>query len=220
VTELQLRAIWRKTNGHCHFCGDPVSLRKRGYKRQRADGYWEVDHVLQRAKGGPMSFENCLPACTSCNRLRWHRRGPAIRELLVLGLIAKFEIQKLTEIGKQLVRLRAEQVRRTARRRQWTSVAQIKLRDPVLIEQIHHEDRKALIRFLTKHLQRSFTAGELHKHTGVAKNGLDAFLRLVLRFQSSAARVVTLSEAVLQKRELDAVVTPHMRFRKCRILKK
>ena len=111
MTELQLRAIWQKTNGHCHFCGDSVSLRKRGYRRQRADGCWEVDHVIQRDKGGSVSIENCLPACTSCNRLRWHRRGAALRELLVLGLIAKSEIEKLTETGKDLVRLRASQVR-------------------------------------------------------------------------------------------------------------
>ena len=58
MTELQLRAIWKKTNGHCHFCGDPVSLRKRGYRRQRADGCWEVDHVVQRDKGGPRLIEN------------------------------------------------------------------------------------------------------------------------------------------------------------------
>jgi HNH endonuclease len=161
VTELQLREIWKKTDGHCHFCGDPVSLRKRGYRRQRADGCWEVDHVVQRHRGGEVSIKNCLPACTSCNRLRWHRRGAAIRELLVLGLIAKSEIEKLTETGKGLVRLRAEQTRRTARRRNWRSVGQINLRDPVLIEEIRQKNRQTLIRFLKKHLNRNFTAAQL-----------------------------------------------------------
>ena len=52
MTESQFREIWKKTNGHCHFCGDPVSLRKRGYRRKRADGCWEVDHVIQRDRGG------------------------------------------------------------------------------------------------------------------------------------------------------------------------
>ena len=181
MTATQLREIWKKTNGHCHFCGDPVSLRKRGYRRQRADGCWEVDHVIQRHKGGEVSIENCLPACTSCNRLRWHRRGASIRELLVLGLIAKSEIEKLTETGKELVRLRAGQVTRTAKRRKWPSVAQLKLRDPVLIEQVHQEDRKTLIRFLRKHLKRSFTAAELGRQTGVAKKWVRRLLETSLK---------------------------------------
>jgi hypothetical protein len=181
VTERQLREIWKKTDGHCHFCGDPVSLRKRGYRRQRADGCWEVDHVIQRRRGGSVSSENCLPACTSCNRLRWHRRGAAIRELLVLGIIARHEIDKLTETGKELVKLRAAQLRRTARRRKWTSVAQIRLRDPVLIEQIHQEHRKTLIRFLRKQLKRSFTAAELSRHTGVAKKWVRRLLETSLK---------------------------------------
>jgi hypothetical protein len=181
VTELQLRAIWRKTSGHCHFCGDPVSLRKRGYRRQRADGCWEVDHVVQRDKGGPRLIDNCLPACTSCNRLRWHRKGPALRELLVLGIIAKGEIEKLTETGKTLVRLRGEQVRRTARRRKWSSVGQINLRDPVLIEEIRQKNRQTLIRFLKKHLKRSFTAAELSSHTGVAKKWVRRLLDTSLK---------------------------------------
>jgi HNH endonuclease len=181
VTELQLREIWKKTDGHCHFCGDPLSLRKRGYRRQRADGCWEVDHVVQRHRGGEVSTENCLPACTSCNRLRWHRRGAAIRELLVLGLIAKSEIEKLTETGKGLVRLRAGQTRRIARRRKWRSVGQINLRDPVLIEEARQKNRQTLIRFLKKHLKRSFTAAELSSHTGVTKKWMRRLLDTSLK---------------------------------------
>lgn len=181
MTEAQFREIWKKTNGHCHFCGDPVSLSKRGYRRIRADGCWEVDHVVQRHRGGSVSTENCLPACTSCNRLRWHRRGAAIRELLVLGMIARREIDKLSGTGKELVRLRTEQIRRTARRRKWSSVGQIKLRDPVLIEEIRQKNRQTLIRFLKKHLKRSFTAAELSSHTGVAKKWVRRLLDTSLK---------------------------------------
>jgi HNH endonuclease len=181
LTEKQLREIWKKTNGHCHFCGDSISLRKRGYRRQRADGCWEVDHVIQKAKGGSITTENCLPACTSCNRLRWHRKGAALRELLLFGLIAKAEIEKLTETGKDLVRLRASRVSRTARRRNWPSVAQLKLRDPVLLEQIHQDNRKTLIRFLRKRLKQSFTAAELGRQTGVAKKWVRRLLETSLK---------------------------------------
>jgi hypothetical protein len=30
MTETLLHEIWNKTNGHCHFCGDPVSFRNSG----------------------------------------------------------------------------------------------------------------------------------------------------------------------------------------------
>lgn len=106
VSEKQLREIWEKTKGHCHFCGDPVDFKKRGWKPKKQKGYWEVDHVIQRGKGGSKSHENCLPACTRCNRLRWHRKGKALRELLEFGLIAKKEIKKSSSIGDALLELK------------------------------------------------------------------------------------------------------------------
>jgi len=39
--ESQLRAIYDRTSGHCHFCGDPVAFEKRGWSDD-PDGYWEV----------------------------------------------------------------------------------------------------------------------------------------------------------------------------------
>ncbi len=48
--------------------------------------------------------ENCLPACTRCNRLRWHRTGDGLRDLLLYGVIAVKEIKGGTCIGKQLRR--------------------------------------------------------------------------------------------------------------------
>ena len=91
MRETQLRSIWEKTKGHCHFCGDRVVFEKRGGKKvEDLTGYWEADHIIQRAKGGSKSAENCLPACTKCNKLRWHRAGENLRELLVLGAIRQF----------------------------------------------------------------------------------------------------------------------------------
>ena len=91
--------IWTKTGGVCHLCGDSIDLHSRGYRAGRADGYWEIDHIRQRAKGGSSAIENCLPACTTCNRLRWHRTGDQFRELLVWGLVARQEVKKLSETG-------------------------------------------------------------------------------------------------------------------------
>jgi hypothetical protein len=116
MTEGQLRAIWERTGGHCHFCGDPVKFEKRGWAVQ-LDGHWEVDHVIQRGKGGARSVQNCLPACTRCNRLRWHRAGAAVRELLELGLIAREEIQRRTVVGLTLADLHSDRSKLNQNRR-------------------------------------------------------------------------------------------------------
>ena len=170
MTEAQCLEIWKKTNGHCHFCGDPISLRKRGYRRQRADGSWEVDHVVQRDKLGLSSIDNYLPACTSCNRLRWHRKGPQLRELLVLGIIAKREMERFSETGKRLIELRHRQLKTNQRRCSGKPARTKSPIDPVLKAQIRQEERDLLIGFLKKHRNRSFSARELRKDTGVPKS--------------------------------------------------
>ncbi len=116
MREYELRAIFDKTSGHCHFCGDPIKFENRGWALTM-DGHWEVDHVIQRDKGGAKTAENCLPACTRCNRLRWHRSGDAVRELLWLGTIAMREIKYGTRVGKQLETLRQERLDENAMRR-------------------------------------------------------------------------------------------------------
>jgi 5-methylcytosine-specific restriction endonuclease McrA len=112
----RLWSIFSKTNGHCHFCGDPLSFERRGWAAT-FDGHWEVDHVIQQDKGGAKSDLNCLPACTRCNRLRWHRNGDDMRELLLLGVIAKHEIKKRTRIGAELSRLKQVRLTENAGRR-------------------------------------------------------------------------------------------------------
>jgi hypothetical protein len=105
MNDRSLREIYDKTTGHCHFCGDTIKFENRGWA-EKPDGHWEVDHVVQRDKGGAKTSENCLPACTRCNRLRWHRTGDAIRDLLLLGVIAVKEIKDGSRIGLELERLR------------------------------------------------------------------------------------------------------------------
>ena len=116
MNDSKLRQIWEKTQGHCHFCGDPVEFEKRGWNEDLT-GYWEVDHVIQRDKGGEDSVDNYLPACTRCNRLRWHRTGGDIRELLLLGLIAQSEVKKGTSLGNSLEKLKAKRLRNNENRR-------------------------------------------------------------------------------------------------------
>jgi hypothetical protein len=176
MTEAQYREIWKKTNGHCHFCGDPVSLRKRGYHRQRADGCWEVDHVIQRDKAGLSNIANYLPACTACKRLRWHRSGAELREVLRLGLIAKREMDAFTSTGKRLIILTHRQVKLNQRRRMGSSLPLRKRVDPVLKAQARRTEREQLIRFLKKNRKRNFSAAELKKSTNIPKSRVRSLL--------------------------------------------
>ena len=70
------------------------------------------------SSAGSHSPENCLPACTRCNRLRWHRTGKDVRELLLLGLIAQGQINKKTQTGFKLEELRQKRLAANRRRRQ------------------------------------------------------------------------------------------------------
>jgi 5-methylcytosine-specific restriction endonuclease McrA len=117
-SNLQLREIFQRTSGHCHFCGDKLRLEKYGDSSTNEPiGTWEADHVIQRGKGGSKSAANCLPACVRCNRLRWHRKGKQLRELLLLGLVANDEIKKRTETGKKLLVLKKSRLKKNESRR-------------------------------------------------------------------------------------------------------
>jgi hypothetical protein len=197
----RIREIWAKTGGRCHFCGDRVSLRKRGYRRGRADGSWEIDHVTQAAKGGRSGIENYLPACTGCNRLRWHRNGAQIRRLLILGIIASQEMQKHTDVGTELVRLEDRRKRQNRyRHKTKIYVKRNRLTDPVLMDRRRHEERQLLEQYLRKRRRRSFTARELKRGTGVAKSRVRRLLELSRRVDIDDRRQPILFKARPPKR--------------------
>ncbi|UCG42547.1 MAG: HNH endonuclease [candidate division WOR-3 bacterium] len=95
------KAIFAKTKGHCHFCGDKLRPELYGRRGGAKRGAWVIDHVIQRKRGGKDDIENYLPICPKCNHLRWHRRGENLRELLVLGLVAKDEVKKGSGLGER-----------------------------------------------------------------------------------------------------------------------
>src|SRR5262245_41725480 len=105
----QLREIFEKTGGVCHFCGDTLDFDKRGRGggaktvHDVPAGFWEVDHVRARARGGA-PLGNSLPACTACNRLRWHRSGGYTRTTILLGLVVRELIRQGGETGDHLLR--------------------------------------------------------------------------------------------------------------------
>lgn len=97
--------IYAKTNGYCHICGG------------RLDVAWTADHVVPHAADGPHALDNYLPACSSCNRLRWHYTPEHIRYILELGIYARREVKNQTQLGKQLERLYERRQAENARRR-------------------------------------------------------------------------------------------------------
>jgi hypothetical protein len=111
------RIIFDKTQGVCHFCGDPLIFEKYDLRREEVIGSWNIDHVNQRWKGGAESIENCLPACVTCNRLRWNRPGANLREALFLGIIAIKEMRRGSVLGKQLEVLKDKRIAENLRRR-------------------------------------------------------------------------------------------------------
>ena len=120
---LKRMFIFAKTYGRCHFCGDKLKFENVGWA-VAMDGHWEEDHVFQHAKGGKNNADNYLPACTRCNRLRWHRTGSEIRDLLLLGTIAQGEIQRQTRVGRNLESLRRRRLDDNSGRRMSRALAQ------------------------------------------------------------------------------------------------
>ena len=118
IENSKLRLVFQKTKGHCHFCGDSLIFSRYGVKDiNKVDGCWEADHIIQKGKGGSADISNCLPCCVKCNRLRWHRKGNGLRELITLGLVAQDQIKKKTEIGKTFVKLKNRRLEANKKRR-------------------------------------------------------------------------------------------------------
>ena len=89
-TPKQRDLIRQKTGGLCHSCGGRLGPR------------WQADHVKPVALGGDSGPDNFLPACRTCNRLKWHRKPVGIREILRLGIYARNEIYRGTDVGQKL----------------------------------------------------------------------------------------------------------------------
>jgi 5-methylcytosine-specific restriction endonuclease McrA len=116
LSDAQLAEIFSRTKGHCHFCGDPLVLDSSA-KTDHDEGAWEIDHVIQKGKGGSNGLSNCLAACIKCNRLRWNRSGQEVRDLLLYGLIARDEIKKKTQIGEAIEGLKEKRLLANQNRR-------------------------------------------------------------------------------------------------------
>lgn len=89
-TNRQRALVRRKTGGVCHICGGRLGAK------------WVVDHVKPLAKGGKNSEDNYLPACSTCNRLKWHRKPKAIKRILRLGIYCNKLVEEDTRLGREI----------------------------------------------------------------------------------------------------------------------
>lgn len=93
LTPTEREAVLAKTAGACHVCGG------------RAGRSWQADHVVPHRLKGPHSVSNYLPICRACKMLRRSHAPEVQRMVLQLGLYARSEINKQSELGERLVQM-------------------------------------------------------------------------------------------------------------------
>lgn len=69
-------AVWRKANGFCFYCGEPLVIDSVGVVDSRFPDslclpsrlrWMQIDHVTPRCQGGSNREHNLQPTCGSCN---------------------------------------------------------------------------------------------------------------------------------------------------------
>ncbi len=80
--------ILAKTDSRCHICGGEIKDK------------WDADHVLSHSKGGEHTIDNYLPAHKTCNNYRWDYLAEEFQEILKLGVWARTQAERKTNIGK------------------------------------------------------------------------------------------------------------------------
>jgi hypothetical protein len=88
LTQTQRKAILEKTNSRCHVCGIEIEL----------SGF-HADHVKTHISGGEHAVNNYLPSCQTCNSYRWHFASEELQIILKLGVWAKGQMLRNTELG-------------------------------------------------------------------------------------------------------------------------
>jgi len=92
LTPEERDLILRKTGKRCHICGDKI-------KRHEA---WQADHILAHAHGGEHSFENYLPAHSTCNNYRRQYGPEEFQWILKLGVWVRTQVEKRSQLGMGL----------------------------------------------------------------------------------------------------------------------
>ena len=91
LTKSQQKSILAKTNSRCHVCGVGIELNK-----------FHADHVKTHISGGTHEENNYLPSCHTCNRYRWHFAPEELQVILKIGVWAKGQLLRESQIGKEI----------------------------------------------------------------------------------------------------------------------
>ena len=106
LTAAERAEVLRKTGSKCHICGGDIA------------GAWNADHVLAHSAGGQHAAENYLPAHGTCNNYRWDYLPEEFELILKLGVWARTQIEKHTDIGRDMEhKFSAYEARRIGRRK-------------------------------------------------------------------------------------------------------
>ncbi len=93
------------TAGKCHICGGVVGEK------------WQADHVRAHSTGGQHSLDNFLAAHAHCNNYRWDYLPEEIQIIQRLGVWAKTQIERGTQIGRDIEdRFSKHEARKVSRR--------------------------------------------------------------------------------------------------------
>lgn len=97
-----------KTGGYCYSCGE---------KFTDLSEIW-IEHIIPFSVGGSDELENLLPSCKICNWTRRNYSPHQIRRILSVGAVAVKQIDRQTELGRNLYAfLESEDMRRAAARK-------------------------------------------------------------------------------------------------------
>jgi 5-methylcytosine-specific restriction endonuclease McrA len=106
LTAAERRQVLAKTSGRCHICGGMIE-----------GASWQADHVMAHSVGGTHNVDNYLPAHSVCNNYRWDYQPEEFRYILKLGVWARTQIERGTNVGNDVATAFAGHEARRVKRR-------------------------------------------------------------------------------------------------------
>ena len=78
MMKIDRQKVYDKYNGHCVYCGKPITIKD-----------MQVDHILPKRNGGKDHIDNLNPSCRLCNHYKRAADIETLRNWLLGGLIER-----------------------------------------------------------------------------------------------------------------------------------